>query len=168
VSVLVDALAAAGAADGAALYDALAVVTLPRWRDGAADLPETAPSSAVPWRTDDSAATAAAWAQIEEIQARALRRASTATMLAFDAWLNANPHAALDRLRRVRTLALAREARATTTWARRTQNAAFVHDPRWAYAEIAGALALLLLAVAVFSLAQFHYIFNFWILQAGD
>lgn len=143
ISVLVDSLAAAGAADGAALYDALATVTLPKWRSGDEALRETGHPVGVPWQQGDTAA----WAVIDDVQSRALRRAATATVLAFDGWLNANPHAALDRLRRVRTVALDREKRDAAAWQERTVNPAFVKEPRWAYAELGGAGLVLLLLI---------------------
>ncbi len=141
VSVLVDSLAAAGAADGAALYDALAAVTKPRWRSGDQALQEMGGLAAPPW----GEGTAAAWATIEDIQTRALRRGGTATILAFDAWLNANPHAALDRLRRVRTVALEREAVDMAAWVTRVENPAGLRDPRWAYGEGAAGLLVVVL-----------------------
>lgn len=152
VSVLVDALAVAGAEEGAALYDALAVVTKPRWRSGDEGLAEVGALASSPWVAPPAGgATAeqrAAWRTIEEVQVRSLRRAAAATKLAFDAWLNANPHAALDRLRRVRTVALEREARESADWAKRTENPAFQRDPWWAWVEVGGGLVVLLLGIA--------------------
>ncbi|MCO4761450.1 MAG: hypothetical protein KC502_08095 [Myxococcales bacterium] len=140
ISVLVDSLAAAGAEDGARLYDALMAVSAPTWTTGETLLAEHGALKQQPWQ----AGSATAWADIEEIQGRALRRGAAATTLAFDAWLNGNPHAALDRLRRVRTIALLQQAPARKAWDLRARDPRWVRDPRWAAGEGA-ALALVLL-----------------------
>ncbi len=149
VSVIVDSLAAAGAEDGAALYDLLLVVAKPRVLSGERTVAEVGALSAPLWREAESDEVRVALDAIAAIQARALRRAATATRMAFDAWLNANPVAALDRLRRVRTVALEREAIDVSAWQARTDLASLrqVRAPAWAAAEVGGALLLVLLAV---------------------
>ncbi|HAN31159.1 MAG TPA: hypothetical protein DCQ06_06125, partial [Myxococcales bacterium] len=102
VSVVVDVLAAAGAHEGAKAYDLLFELT------GAAELPEVTATTALQVHTDTTANKEAV-KTLEAIYARAMLRAATATRLAFDGWLNANAKAALDRLRRVRTLELEHE-----------------------------------------------------------
>ena len=138
VSVVVDALAAAGVADGAKAYDLLIDLTgVASLSDVPQDLKLQLPASSP--KTKDKLQA------LEAIYARAMLRGATATQMAFDAWLNANAKSALDRLRRVRTLGLEREM----TQEDRAHTLHALVRPRRISPWWAGLPAALLLLVAV-------------------
>ena len=149
---LVEALSAISARDGPAMLDAMTALAAPTVANGEVALLVLEDVRAEHWRDGAPSSDAEAEAALAAIVARALRRASTATRLTHQLWLNGNSDSAARRLQAGRLGQLAAAEARVVQWLKAPAILdAPIEDTR---VPVAAGAALLGLILGVFALIR--------------